>query len=300
MLRLRTMASGLVVGLLVALSGGAAAYAAPALSADLQVTASQASGHIGDSVEVRLVVRNNGPAQVLPETWQLDMQAPPGTRIGGGSALAGSCSQSDGHARCRYGFGLRRGERHELKLGLHIDGQPSGCGRATVMYGMDPRDRNNAANIRVTVGGQPSNCSVRLSPTPSSQVEPTATPEGEATEAPPDDLPASVDAGALPAYPSDSEGGGLSLASVLVIGGGLALVVFGGLLIWRLMKREPDDDLADDTADHYPAYERYPGTYQAGYQGGGYQDPGYRGPYQDGGQQSGRHRPGDETGPIYG
>jgi hypothetical protein len=292
MRRLRRAASGLVVGLLVALSGGAAATAAPVLSADLQVTASQASGHVGDSVEVHLVVRNNGPSQVLAETWQLDIQAPPGTRLAGGSALAGNCNQSDSHAQCRYGFGLRRGERHELRLGLRIDGQPSGCGRAAVSYGLDNRDRNNAANIRVTVDGRPGSCSLRTSPEPrtSRSAAPTATPEAEITEAPPDDLPASVDAGALPAYPSNdgTSGGGLSLASILVIGGGLALVVFGGLLIYRLVKRDPDDDEGDDddTAYDYPTY--------GGPQGGGYQPPG--------GYQGGRHSSGqgDETGPIYG
>jgi hypothetical protein len=301
MRRLRMVASGLVAGLFVVLSSGAMAYAAPVGSADLQVTASQASGQIGGSVQVRLVVRNNGPAQVLPETWQLDFQAPPGTQIAAGSALSGACSRSATEGRCRYGFGLRRGERRELQLGLLIQAQPSGCGRATVSYLSDNRIRNNAVNIRVSVGGQPNNCFSRTSPTPRASLSaaPTATPDDEVTGAPPQDLPASVDTGALPAYPTgnDKGSGGLSLGSMVVIGGGLALVVVGGLLIWRLMRRDPEGGVSDETAYQYPTFGGPPSDpYQGGYQQGGYQQGGYPGGYQ----QGGRPGPGDETGPIYG
>jgi hypothetical protein len=253
MRRLLAAVSGLAVGVLTVLPGAAAAHAAPVLSADLQVSASQVSGHIGNSVEIRLVVRNNGPNAVLPETWTLAFQAPPGTRLGGGSALAGNCDQGDRQAQCRYGFGLRRGERHDLKLGLWIQSQPSGCGRVEVAYGLDPRARNNSVPLRVTVDGKPSSCSTRISPSPSPKESPTpsATPEAEVTEVPSDQPPASADV--LPAYQSD-EGGGLGLASILVIGGGLMLVALGGVLIWRLLRRENDDDYEDDPTG--PIYGR--------------------------------------------
>jgi len=244
MRRLLAAVSGLAVGVLTVLPGAAAAHAAPVLSADLQVSASQVSGHIGNSVEIRLVVRNNGPYAVLPETWMLSFQAPPGTRLGGGSALAGNCNQGDRQAQCRYGFGLRRGERHDLKLGLWIESQPSGCGRVEVAYGLDPRARNNSVPLRVTVDGKPGSCSSRISPSPSPKESPTpsATPEAE-VEVPSDEPPAS--ANVLPAYQSD-EGGGLGLASILVIGGGLMLVALGGVLIWRLLRRENDDEYYED------------------------------------------------------
>jgi hypothetical protein len=338
MRRLLAAVSVLVVGALAALPGATAAAAAPALPADLQVTASQASGRIGSSIEVRLSLRNNGPNLIVAETFQLVIEAPPGTRLGGGSALAGNCERSETTARCRYGFGLRRGERHVLRLGLVIQAQPSACGRVATNYAMDPRDRNNAANIRVTVGGQPRSCFVRTSPTPKASPTPkvTATPETEITEAPPDDAPASAEV--LPALPADddSTGGGLSMAGIMVIGGGLVLVALGGLLIWRLFRREPDGDEDDagtgyaptrrwdtGTAAYGTGYDSGPtyggGTYGGGSYGSG---PAYGGgpaqgggPAYDGGTtqwQPGGDQPGqgwqgqrppyppDDTGPTYG
>jgi hypothetical protein len=324
MRRLLAAVSVLVVGALAAVPGATAASAAPAVSADLQVSASQASGRIGSSVEVRLSVRNNGPNILLPETWQLVIEAPPGTRLGGGSALSGNCERNESTARCRYGFTLRRGQRQDLRLGLVIQAQPSACGRVATNYAMDPRDRNNAANIRVTVGGQPRSCLVRTSPTPKASPNVTATPETEVTEAPPDDAPASAEV--LPALPAnDDTTGGLSMAGILVIGGGLVLVALGGVLIWRLFRKDPDDEDEDDTA-YAPTRSWNTGTaaYGTGYDdgqayGGG---PGYGsgptyggGPAYDGGptqwqpggdqQNPGRHSqrppyPPDDTGPIYG
>jgi hypothetical protein len=246
MRRLLAAVSVLMVGAFAAMSGAASAYAAPALPSDLQVVASQVSGHIGGTAEVRLVVRNNGPNPVMPETWELTITAPPGTRIAGGSALAGNCIQNDGGAQCRYGFGLRRGERHELKLGLQIQAQPSGCGRAAISYAMDPRERNNAVNLRVAVDGVPRSCSgAQSSPQPTKSPTASQTPEAEITDAPPQDAPASAEA--VPAAPgSDSNGGGMSVAGILVIGGGLLLVALGGLLIWRLLRREPEDGYGED------------------------------------------------------
>jgi hypothetical protein len=245
--------SGLSVMMVVGLAFGLPAVAAPVPHSDLGVSSGSVGGRIGESVEVRLVVRNNGPDPVLAETWVLDLQAPPGTRItGGGSAVAGQCNQmGDRHVQCRYGFGLKRGARHELKLGLQIVEQPSGCGQATVGYAADPRASNNSVPIRVTVGGFPrSNCQPGPSPTPrtSKSATPTATPEGEITEAPPGDVTPSESV--LAAYQSNGEGesGGLSLASVLVIGGGLVLVILGGLLIWRLLRKGSEDDYSDDDA----------------------------------------------------
>lgn len=324
MRKLRTAASVLVVGVLVALTGAAPTVAAPLLAADLGISASQASGHIGESVDVRLVVRNNGPSTLLPGTWTLDLTAPPGTSIGGGSAVAGNCSGGDHHVQCRYGFTLRRGDRHELRLGLRIDGQPSGCGQAVVAYTGDQRMRNNAVNLRVTVGGQPRNCSgTQQSPTPKAtrSPKPTATPEGAVTEAPPQDTQASAEA--LPAVPADSssngDGGGLSFASILVIVGGLALIALGGLLVWRLWKRADEDDdeeepdewqpaAPDPAYGGYPAQRGYgpaqaydqtqpygPGGYgpsQGGYGQGGYGNP-------DGGRPTRRWDRPDETGPHY-
>jgi Domain of unknown function DUF11 len=254
MLRLRTVASGLVVGAVVALAGGGAAVAAPVPRSDLGVSTGSVGGHIGEQVQARMVVRNNGPDPVLPGTWVLDIQAPAGTRITGGDAIAGTCNHmSDQHVLCRYGFGIRDGDKRELRVTLQIVDQPVGCGRATVGYANDPRPGNNAANIRVTVDGKPGNClPVRNSPSPtpraSKSAKASATPTEELT-LPPDDSPAASE-GALPAYQSNSGdgSGGLSLASVLVIGGGVLLVVLGGLLIWRLLRKGSEDDYYDDDA----------------------------------------------------
>lgn len=246
--------AGLSATIVAGLAFGLPAGAAPVPQSDLAVSSGSVGGRIGGSVDARVVVRNNGPDPVLAETWVLDLQAPPGTKItGGGSAVAGQCTTlGDRHVRCRYGFGLKRGERHELKLGLRIVEQPTGCGLANVAYAADVRPNNNTAVIRVTVDGKPgSNCQPpRTSPTPrssrSASPEPTQSVEELPTELPPDQSSASESA--LPAYQSSSEkgSGGLSLASVLVIGGGLLLVVLGGLLIWRLLRKEPEDEYYDD------------------------------------------------------
>lgn len=247
MVRLRAVASGLVAGVLVALAGGSAAHSAPLLRSDLAVSAGSVGGKIGGSVEVRLVVRNGGPSPVLPGTWLLDIVAPAGTQIAGGSALAGNCNRiGERHVQCRYGYGFKDDEKRELKLGLRIVDQPTGCGRATVAYAADPRLGNNGANIRVTVDGKPGNCRTALaspSPTASESAEPSATPTEEAVLSPDDQSPSE---GVLPAYQSNDDSGGLSLASFLVIGGGLVLVVLGGLLIWRLLRKGPEDDSYDD------------------------------------------------------
>jgi hypothetical protein len=255
MLRLRAAVSGLVVGAVVALASGGAAVAAPVPRSDLGVSAGSVGGHIGEQVQARMVVRNNGPDPVLPGTWVLDIQAPAGTRITGGDAIAGTCNHmSDQHVLCRYGFGIRDGDKRELRVTLQIVDQPVGCGRATVGYAGDPRPGNNAANIRVTVDGKPGSCQpVRNTPSPtpraSKSAKPSATPTEELTLPPPGDSPAASE-GVLPAYQSNGGdgSGGLSLASVLVIGGGVLLVVLGGLLIWRLLRKGSEDDYYDDDA----------------------------------------------------
>jgi len=245
----RTLAG--LAGVLVAwlaIGGGTALAAMP--KADLAIGVSTSAGIVGQAVDVRYVIRNNGPNAVAPLTFVLDIVAPRGTQIisaGGGACEVVTIGE---HLRCRFGFQLASGERRALALRLKVVAAPSGCGRMGLAYGNDPRPANNVANIRVTVDGKPGSCAATASS--SASPKPTRTkasaspsPSFDAT-----DEPSANQTGeqSTPLAGADVEevGGGTSLGSILVIGGGVILVGLGGVLIWRMLRKEPEDDYDDD------------------------------------------------------
>jgi hypothetical protein len=245
------LAAVLVAWLMI--GGGTAVAAAP--KADLAIATAPAAGTVGLAVDVRYVLRNNGPQAVAALSFAVDILAPHGTQIispGGGSCQVITPGEQ---LRCRYGFQLAAGERHALALRLKIVTAPTGCGRVALTYANDPRPVNNAANVRVTVDGKPGSCAATTSPSASpkpsrTKASASATPTAEVTEG----LPADSTEAELTAAPqagSDDIGGGTSFGSVLVIGGGVILVGLGGLLIWRMLRKDPDDYDDDATGPIY-------------------------------------------------
>jgi hypothetical protein len=243
----RTLAG--LAGVLVVwlgIGGGSALAAVP--KADLAIGVSTSAGIVGQSVDVRYVIRNNGPGLVAPFTFVLDIVAPRGTQIisaGGGACEAVVAGE---HLRCRFGFQLASGERHALALRLKVVTAPSGCGRMGLAYGNDPRPANNVANVRVTVDGKPGNCTATSSPTPKptrTKASATPSPSFDATQEPAVDQTSEQPTPVVGAD-VDDVGGGTSLGSILVIGGGAILVGLGGLLIWRMLRKEPEDDVDGD------------------------------------------------------
>jgi hypothetical protein len=253
MRRLLASAAAAVVATLA--TGAMTAYAAPT-TADLAIAASTAQGHVGQGVDVRYVLRNNGPNAAAPLTYAVDIVAPPGTRIvstGGGACQVISEGE---HVRCRYGQQLAAGDRRQLALRLFVESVPTGCGGMAISYADDPRPSNNVTKVRVTVGGVPRSClgSTTASPTPTkTKASPSVSPTVDVTETAPDDTISPEDTFAPAAEPQDTVGGGLGFASILVIGGGAVLVSLGGVLIWWMLRRDPDDE-ADDDATR-PIYE---------------------------------------------
>ncbi|MCP2326287.1 hypothetical protein HDA40_004794 [Hamadaea flava] len=248
---LAAAAAALVAGLA---TGAATAYAAPT-TADLAVSASAVGGRVGQAVDVRYVLRNNGPQSAAPLTYTVDFTAPPGTRIV--STGGGICQPASGtHARCAYSAALADGARRQLTLRLRIDSAPTGCGALVISYADDPRPGNNTAAVRVAVDGRPRNCSgsdttasprptkSKVSPTPSDEPTVDATEEFTDETSSPDDSP-------QPATMPQDTVGGLGLGSVLVIGGGAVLVSLGGLLLWWMLRKDPDDDADDATGPIY-------------------------------------------------
>jgi len=243
---LAAVAAALVAGLA---TGAVTAYAAPT-TADLAIAASARSGKVGLAVDVPYVIRNNGPQTAVGFT--VEITAPPGTRII--STGGGICQPATGAtARCTFGQ-LASGARRQLALRLRIDSAPTGCGAMAVNYGDDPRPGNNATNVRVTVDGQPRSCSGSTSPTATpkptkTKSSPTATPTEEITEAAPVETTADETFGA--GASQDTVGGGTSLGSVLVIGGGVVLVSLGGVLLWWMLRKDPEDADDDHTGPIY-------------------------------------------------
>ncbi|NUO57161.1 MAG: hypothetical protein HOV78_10880 [Hamadaea sp.] len=246
---LAAAAAALVAGLA---TGAATAYAAPT-TADLGVSASAVTGRVGQAVDVRYVLRNNGPQSAAPLTYTVHITAPPGTRIV--STGGGVCQPATGtQARCVYSAALADGARRQLTLRLRIDSAPTGCGAVAISYADDPRPGNNSAAVRVAVDGRPRTCSgTGTSPTPKptkSKVSPTPTDEptvdvtDEAAEETATDSPQPQ------VMPRDTVGG-LGLGSVLVIGGGAVLVSLGGVLLWWMLRKDPEDDLDDTTGPIY-------------------------------------------------
>ncbi|NUT19417.1 MAG: DUF11 domain-containing protein [Hamadaea sp.] len=244
---MRRVLAAVAVALVAGLATGAAtAYAAPT-TADLAVAAAGVTGRVGQAVDVRYTVRNNGPNGVL--SYTVDLAAPPGTRIV--STGGGLCQPATGtHVKCTYGA-LASGARRQLTLRLRIDSAPTSCGALSVGYADDPRPGNNRAGIRVVVDGQPRNCSGTVtSPTPKptkSRVSPTPTdePTVDVTGAA-DETTGTEDSPQPQTLPQDTVDGGLGLGSFLVIGGGAVLVSLGGVLLWWMLRKDPGDDDPDD------------------------------------------------------
>ncbi|WP_027341921.1 hypothetical protein [Hamadaea tsunoensis] len=234
--------------------------------ADLSLSASGKNGDVGESVEIKFVVRNAGPGMAAPGAWSLDIAAPDGTQFAGGGSVAqgGQCvNASRGHLRCTYAYPLLRGDRREMTLNLRINAQPQTCGAMIVNYSNDPRPSNNGVNLRVTVGGQPRNCAAAArsaSPSPKSSPSRKASPTPEATEAVVDQVETTSTTESAPALAgasTDTGGGGLGIGSVLVLGGGAVLVGVGGILMWRLLRRDPEDDIDDETQTFTPQRPRH-------------------------------------------
>ncbi|NUR29561.1 MAG: hypothetical protein HOV83_27560, partial [Catenulispora sp.] len=61
----------------------------------------------------------------------------------------------------------------------------------------------------------------------------------------------------LPLAAGNTDGGGLGLGSVLVLGGGALLVGVGGVIMWRLLRKDPEDDLEDETQTFSRQYPRH-------------------------------------------
>ncbi|NUT32256.1 MAG: hypothetical protein HOV79_04180 [Hamadaea sp.] len=253
-------AAVLLAGLAVAATAALPLMARPAPAvaaaprADLAIATSPVAGKVGQAVDVKYVIRNNGPNAVLPLSWVVDVVAPAGTQIVNAGTAACEVVTAGRHLRCRYGFGLASGDRKSLTVRVRVENVPTGCGRLALTYSDDPRPGNNTANIRITVDGLPASCAVASrSPSPSpkpSRTRASASPSPTSSEpAEPTEDETSAEETYAPLTPSGGEdGGGLGLGSILVIGGGAVLVALGGLLVWRLLRTDPDDDYEDDDA----------------------------------------------------
>lgn len=245
--------AGLAAAAAVAFSSAAQA-AAP--RADLAIAASAVGGKVGQGVDVRYVIRNNGPETVLPLSWVVDVVAPAGTRIVNTGAAACEVVTTGSHLRCRYPVTVKSGDRLNATFRVRIDKAPTGCGRLALTYSDDPRPGNNAANVRVTVDGLPANCAATAtkSPSPKASRSRTASPSASPSEVvEPGALETSDEVTAAPPVAAGAEGdSGMGLGGMLVIGGGAILVALGGLLVWRLLRADPEDDWDPDDGDTRP------------------------------------------------
>jgi len=115
--------------------------------ADLAVTATAASGHVGDTVSIAVTVKNNGPATVTDAAATIT--APSGTTIvdqlGCATVTAGKVVKCTGT--------LKSGESNTGTFKFRIDNATVGPdGKATIASSIkDPNLTNNTAAITITV-----------------------------------------------------------------------------------------------------------------------------------------------------
>lgn len=116
--------------------------------ADLAVSASKAAGKVGDTVQVRVTVRNHGPADA--NGFEAKIALPTGTRLVG-VPKACSLDKADRTLHCRAGDFLDKGKsaHQDLKLKISSEERQHGWVRVSTNQIPDQKQGNNKAEIRI-------------------------------------------------------------------------------------------------------------------------------------------------------
>lgn len=268
-MRLRQVLCAATAGMAsMMIAAGPAAAAVP--KADIAVKI-QSSGHapVGGTAMIVTELHNYGPNATLGGTLWVEINAPGGTVFAPDTAnrLGGpGCSwiTANRHVRCTITGMIYPDD--DNPSGVYsfsttwykfvVKSRCTTAGRISYKYGNDPKLSNNSTALRVSVDGVgPASCTTpKPSPKPSTSPKPSPSSSASASLSPPavvttdpsvsgvlaaTDTP-SPDPVTELAGDADSAGPGATLA---VVGGVAALIVGGGLL-WRL-RRRPEEQTAE-------------------------------------------------------
>ncbi|NJC68678.1 hypothetical protein HC031_02900 [Planosporangium thailandense] len=189
--------------------------------ADLSISATPVSGHVGDTVKVKVTVANGGPADVMDGT--VTLTAPAGTEFVSVDPDLCTATTAGKVYSCDLGFGPAHTSASNT-FSLKILSDRVSDGKVEVSSSTpDPKPGNNVGAIKVTVltGTQPS-----PGTSPSTSPSASAAPSASAT-------PGTGGGGG-------GTGGGLPVTGtpVLLIGGlGLGVAAVGGVLMVLARRR---------------------------------------------------------------
>ncbi|MEV5241811.1 hypothetical protein AB0K89_22290 [Streptomyces cinnamoneus] len=156
--RTATAAALLAAGLGLTAAQAHAGQAAPR-AADYQAIAHPVAGHLGETVDVELGVRNAGPGPAPTGGRAYEVTAPQGTTIVSAAARDGGqrCAGRGGTYLCTIGEEFAAGDRETLRFRVRIDEKvedAEGWVRVVDPDGEpdpDPDPANDSAPIRVEV-----------------------------------------------------------------------------------------------------------------------------------------------------